>query len=319
MVKHIYKKGTEHGKIEHYDVLILGGGPAGLVAALYASRYNLKTAIIAKSFGGTMNLAGKVENWPGFVGSGAELGKKFKKHAEKFGARFLEADVNRVTKDENGFVFEVDEREIHGKTLIVTLGTEHRKLNVPGEKEFLGKGVSYCVTCDANFFKGKNVAVVGGADSAAKAAIYLSGIAKKVHVIYRRGEMRCEPISLKKIKNTKNIEIHYFANPTQIMGNKKVEAIEIEQTADGKTKKTKIDVDGVFAEIGATPVNEIVRELGLKMIGDYIITDKDAKTNVEGVFAAGDNTNNKLKQIITAASEGAVAAYGAFQYLEGKE
>ena len=155
MVEHIYSKGHPHHKIEHYDVLILGAGPAGLTAALYAARYNLKTAVIGKSIGGTAALAGEIENWPGYIGSGTNLIKKFKKQAGRFGARFLEAEVHNVKKDKNGFVLELEDKEIHGKALILALGSEHRKLEIEGEKEFVGKGVSYCATCDGLFFKNK--------------------------------------------------------------------------------------------------------------------------------------------------------------------
>ena len=172
---HLYPKGTPHKEIEHCDILILGAGPAGLTAAIYAARYNLKVAVIAKSFGGTANLAGVVENWPGFKGSGKSLAKKIKKQAEEFVAHFIEAEVSNVRKDlEGGFIFETETEEIHGRTIIICLGSEHRKLEIPGEEEFLGKGVSYCATCDGMFFKKKKVAVIGGADSAAEAALYLS-------------------------------------------------------------------------------------------------------------------------------------------------
>jgi len=298
---------------EKYDVLILGGGPAGLTAAIYSARYKLKTLVVAKSFGGTANLAGEIENWPGFIGSGLELMGKFKKQAEKFGAKFLEAEVDNVKKDNGGFVLEVGDKKIHGKALIVALGTEHRKLNIPGEEEFLGKGVSYCATCDGNFFNGKNVAVVGGADSAAKAALYLAEIAKKVYVSYRKNEMRCEPVSLKKIENHKKIEIYYQSVPLKILGDKVVSGLEIEQ----EEKNIKLDVDGVFIVIGAVPVVEIVKGLGLKMDkGGYIITDKDAKTNIKGIFAGGDVSNNSMKQVVVAAGEGAVAAKSAYEFLK---
>jgi len=315
MVKHIYPKGHEHKKIEHYDVLILGAGPAGLTASIYASRYNLKVAVIAKSFGGAASLAGHVENWPGFLGSGLKLMNKFKSQAKKFGARFLVAEVDNVKKDENGFVLEIQDKEIHGKSIILALGTEHRKLNIIGEKEFLGKGVSYCATCDAMFFKNKTVAVIGGAESAAKAALYLSEIAKKVYISYRKDQIKCEPISLSKLEKAKNIEIYYKSIPTKIIGNKLVTALEIEQQENNKSKKIKLSVDGIFIEIGATPVIEIVHGLGLTMQEDYISVDKEMKTNLPGVFAAGDNTNNKLKQIVTAAAEGAIAAKSAYDYL----
>jgi len=319
MVKNIYPKGTEHKKIEHYDVLILGAGPAGMTAALYAGRYNLKTAVIAKSLGGTANLAGEIENWPGFLGSGLDLMKRFREQTEKFGARFLEAEVKAIKKDENGFVFELFDKEIHGKSLIICLGTEHRKLDIQGEKEFLGKGVSYCSTCDGMFFKNKVVSVIGGADSAAKAALYLSTIAKKVYVIYRREQMRCEPIIFERMKKTKNIEFYYFSNPTKIIGNKKVEEMEITQEKpDEKPKKINLKLDGVFIEIGATPATEILKQLGIKFDDKgYIITDKGAKTSVNGVFAAGDGTNNVLKQVVVAAGEGAVAAKSAYDFIKG--
>jgi thioredoxin reductase (NADPH) len=317
MVKNIYKKGHPHSEIEHYDVLILGAGPAGLTAALYAARYNLKVAVIAKTFGGTTNLAGEIENWPGFLGSGQELMKKFREQAESFGARFLLAEVTNVKKDDNGFLLEINEHEIHGKALILALGTEHRKLNLPGEKQFLGKGVSYCATCDGMFFKNKNVAVIGGSDSAAKAALYLSEIAKKVFIIYRNQILRCEPISMKKINEKKNIQIFYNSSPTEIIGNKKVNAIEIVQSkSKTEQEEFKLDIDGVFIEIGATPVVDIVKNLGLKVDEEgYIITDKEAKTNIPGCFAAGDNTNSALKQVVVAAGEGAISAKSAYDFL----
>lgn len=318
MVKHIYKKGERHGKIQHYDLLIIGGGPAGLTAAIYAARYNMKVAVIAKSFGGTANLAGEIENWPGFSGSGIELAKKFKEQAESFGAKFLEAEVTHVKKDLNGFVLELTDKEIHGKTLIISLGTEHRKLNIEGEEEFLGKGVSYCATCDGNFFRKKTVAVIGGADSAAKAALYLSELANKVYIIYRKEQIRCEPVSFEKIKERENIDIRYFSNPIKIIGDKKVKQIEIEtKTPHDKAEKIILDVDGVFIEIGAVPAKDIINDLKIEMSEDgYIVTDKAMKTSVQGVFAAGDITNNFLKQVVTASAEGAIAAKSAYDFLK---
>ena len=306
--------------VESYDVLILGGGPAGLTAAIYSQRYGLKSIVVAKSIGGTANLAGDIENWPGRTGPGLDLMKQVRSQAEGFGAKFLEGGVERVEKDAKGFVLHLEGHEIHGKTLIIALGTENRRLDIPGEKEFLGKGVSYCATCDGNFFRGKDVAVVGGADSAAKAALFLSTICKKVTVIYRKHEMRCEPISLTKICRAPNIEILYYAQPTEIMGDKKVQKIKIiHEEKEGKQVEKIIPVDGVFIEIGATPGQEVVKALNLELDKEYIVTDKSARTNVEGVFAAGDVTNNKLKQVVTAAAEGAIAAKGAHEWLMGKK
>lgn len=308
---------------EIYDVVILGAGPAGMTSAIYAGRYNLKTLVVGKSVGGTANLAGEVENWPGFVGSGMELMKNVRGQAEKFGAEFLEEEISGVERDGDKFKVSVDDREIVGRSLIVALGSEHRQLNIPGEKEFLGKGVSYCATCDGNFFRGKNVAVIGGADSAAKAALYLADICEKVYVVYRKHEMRCEPVSLSKICETENIEIIYYSVPTSIEGENVVEKLRIltdsgiRRTEDGGREIERVlDVDGVFIEVGALPAVEVVKSLGLEMDGDYIVCGKDGKTNVDGVFAAGDVTNNYLKQMVTAAGEGAVAAKGAYEFLQ---
>ena len=323
MAENIYDKETEHEKIEHYDVLILGAGPAGLTAALYSGRYNLKTAVIAKTIGGTANLAGEIENWPGFKGSGMELMQKFRKQAEEFGARFIETEVADVEKDENGFIINIKqhskEKVIHGKTLIIALGTEHRKLSIENEKELLGKGVSYCATCDGMFFKNKTTAVVGGADSAAKAALYLSDIAKKVYIIYRKNEMRCEPISLQKINKKDNIEIFYHSTPTKLVKDEqgKLKSVKISQETDNSEKEISLEIDGLFIEIGAVPVIEIVKNLNIDVDKKgYIITDKDAKTSLKDAFAAGDATNNNLKQVVTASAEGAIAAKSAHEYLK---
>lgn len=275
----------------------------------------MKTLVIANTFGGTANLAGELENWPGFEGSGMELMTKIKNQAEKFGAEFLEANVQKAEKVGNEFILHYDDKKVKGKTLIVALGTEHRQLNIPGEKKFLGKGVSYCATCDGNFFKQKTVAVIGGADSAAKAAIYLSEICKKVYVVYRKHEMRCEPVSLSKICNTSNIEILYFSQPTEIIGENVVRQLKIIQENEDKTEEKILDVDGVFVEVGATPAIDVVKDLNLEMKENYIITGKDTKTNLEGVFAAGDVTNGPMKQMVTAAGEGSIAAKMAHEFL----
>ncbi len=302
-----------------YDVLILGGGPAGLTAAIYTGRYNIKTLIVAASFGGTANLAGEVENWPGFIGSGQELMTNIKTQAEKFGAEFLEASFEKVEKDGDVFVLHYGDNIAKAKSLIVCLGTEHRQLNIPGEKEFLGKGVSYCATCDGNFFKGKEVAVIGGANSAAKAALYLADICDKVTVVYRGNEMRCEPVSLVAIKNNKKINVIYNAVPIEVLGENVVSRLKIlKSEVEGKESEEVLNVSGIFIEAGAVPATEVLKDLGLTMDSGYIVTGKDCKTSVDGVFAAGDVSDSKLRQMITAAGEGAVAAKGVHEFLMGK-
>jgi len=302
-----------------YDVVILGAGPAGMTAGIYSARYNHKTLVVGQVMGGTVNSAGEIENWPGHQGSGIELMANIKKQAEGFGVEFLEESVKTVKKEEGLFTLHIEDKVIKGKSLIIALGTENRQLNIPGEKEFLGKGVSYCATCDGNFFKGKTVAVVGGANSAAKAAIYLSDICEKVYVVYRKHEMRCEPVSLAKICKTPHVEIIYHSNPTEIIGDKVVKGLKIktEEPEKDAVERT-LDLDGVFIEVGATPANEVVAELGLKLDKNYIVTGKDTKTNVEGVFAAGDVTNGPMKQAVTAAGEGAIAAKTAHEFLQMK-
>jgi len=303
---------------EEYDLLILGGGIAGLTAGIYGARYNLKTAIIANSFGGTANIAGHIENWPGFEGAGADLMTKVIEQAKNKGVVFIQEEIKQVSKEEDKFVASTNTKKIKGKTLIFALGMQNKELNIKGEKEFLGKGVSYCATCDGMFFKNKKVAVIGGADSAAKAALFLSEIAEKVHIVYRKGEMRCEPVVLEKLHKKSNVEIHYFSNPGEIIGDKKVKALRLNKE-EGQQEMT-LDVDGVFIEIGATPTTELVKELGVATNQEnYVITDKEYKTNVPGIFAAGDTTDTKFKQLVVAASAGATAAKSAFDFLKSKK
>lgn len=303
---------------EAYDLLILGGGIAGLTAGIYGARYNLKTAIIANSFGGTGNLAGHIENWPGFEGAGADLMTKVAEQAKSKGVIFIQDEIKQVSKTKDLFSAKTNKKTYTGKTIIFALGMQNKELNIKGEKEFLGKGVSYCATCDGMFFKNKRVAVIGGADSAAKAALFLSEIATKVYIVYRKGEMRCEPVVLDKIKQKPNVEIHYFSNPGEIIGDKKVKALKLNKE-EGQKEMT-LDVDGVFIEIGATPTTELVKELGVTTnTENYVITDKDYKTNIPGVYAAGDTTDTKFKQLIVAAGAGATAAKSAFDYLKNKK
>lgn len=301
-------------KKKEYDVLILGAGMAGLTAGLYAARYNLKTIIVSKDIGGTGNIAGHIENWPGFEGAGIELMSKVIEQAKKAGVNLVQGEALQVEKDKNGFFVEINNQIIHGKSLIVALGMQHRKLGVPGEKEFLGKGVSYCSTCDGMFFKNKVVAVIGGGNSATKAALSLSDIASKVYLIHRNTEFKSELVSLDQIKKKKNIEILLNTAVQEIKGDNKVNKILV-GNVDGKSKK-EIYVDGVFVEIGSVSALEAVNPLKLAVDQNgFIITDKNSRTNVDGVFAAGDTTNASLKQFTVSAAEGSIAAKEAYDYL----
>ena len=251
-----------------------------------------------------------------------------------------------VSGEGMGFVVNANGKEIVGRSLIVALGSEHRKLGIPGEDEFLGKGVSYCATCDGNFFRGKIVAVVGGSDSVAKAAIYLASICEKVYVSYRKGKMRAEPIYLKKIEGLGNVEIVYNTKPVEIVGTYRVTGLRLvdsggsqsEIVGDSSSSKVGdsmakplggsaspetdegegrvLDVDGVFVEIGSTPVTRIVEGLGVELENGYVKVDKEGRTSVEGLFAAGDGANGFLKQVVTAAGDGAIAGKAAYNYVK---
>ena len=303
-----------------YDVIILGAGPAGMSAAIYSARYGLKTAVVSREIGGMANMAHKIENYPGYIGSGFELMQKFHKQAKEHGAEFLNDDLIDIRKVEGGFTITTTSKKFFDvKAVIIALGTQRRKLNVPGEDKFLGKGVSYCATCDGNFFKNKDVAVIGGGDSACKAAILLAGIARKVYMVYRSEKAKCEFVSGKKLGKMENVEVLYNTMPLEIRGKEVVKELVVttsEEEEINPIKEKRIKVDGVFIEIGGLPVSDIAKMVGIKIDKEgYIDSDVDQKTNVRGIFAAGDVVKSKLKQVVIAAAQGANAAKSAHEYL----
>ncbi len=303
-----------------YDVVIIGGGPAGLSAAIYAARSMLRTAVIAKEFGGQVLDAHLVENYPGFIkASGEELTKAFKEHAEHFGAELIQATVKDLKKDGDYFVVETDQGQTRAPTIIYATGSTHRKLGVPGEEEFLGKGVSYCAICDAALFKDKVVAVVGGGNTAFMDADLLTQHASKVYLIHRRNEFRAEPLWVERLKKNPKVE---FITPyvvERIEGTSKMEKLIIKNRETGETKE--LPADGVFIDIGMIPQTELAKRVGVELNErGYIIVKEDQSTNVPGFFAAGDVTTgmNNVHQIITAAAKGTIAALSAYDYLKGK-
>lgn len=299
--------------MKKFDVIIVGAGPAGLTAALYAVRSGLKTAIVSKDIGGTTNSILMLENWPGFSGSGPELMKQFYDQLKEYDdVEFIMADVEDVSKKADLFIVKTKKEELRSKSLIIATGTERRKLNVPGEQELTGRGVSYCVTCDAFFFKDKIVGVIGGSDCAAVSAIALADLAKKVYIIYRGEKLRCEDINLERLKDRKNVEMIYNAVPLKIVGEEKVRALEVQE----KGVNEHIELDGLFVEIGSVPLGKFSEELGLKLDEEgYIVVDENMNTSVKGVFAAGDITNQKLKQVVVASGQGSIAAKSAYDFL----
>jgi len=293
-----------------YDLAIIGAGPAGMSAAVYAARYKMKVAIVGANPGGYVNDAHLVENWLGEVSiPGIELVEKFKKHVKSLDIDQFTTSLRGIQKNKDGsFKIIKDGESLDTKRVLLAVGTERNKLGVKGENEFLGKGVSYCVTCDAFFFKNKVVTVVGGSDSACTGSLMLADIASKVYLVYRQGELRAEPSWVEDVKINPKIEVIYNAAPTEIVGDTKVTGIKLD---NGKELKT----DGVFIEIGTTPGAAITAQLGVKTDDKgYILVNDAQETNVPGIYAAGDVTtkNEKLKQIIVAAAEGAVATYSVF-------
>lgn len=300
-----------------YDALIIGGGPAGLNAALYTTRYGLECIVFAELIGGLMSEATDVQNYIGFESvTGLELTEKFKKHAERYGAKVVYDRISEIKKNGNHFVATDGNKAYEGKTVLLATGTKHRKLDIPGEKEFAGKGVVYCATCEGFFYKGKVICIVGGGDSAFTAAVYMAKIAERVYLIHRSKKFRAENVWVEAAKKMPNIEMILDNEVREIKGGKNVEEAILKNTYKDKGS---LSVDGVFIEIGSIPDAGLARQLGVGLDErDYITVKPDQSTNIEGVFAAGEATSasNHYNQIVTAAAEGAIAAHSISQYLQ---
>jgi thioredoxin reductase (NADPH) len=300
-----------------YDVVIVGAGPAGLTAAIYTTRRSMKTLVISKDVGGQMALTDDIENYPGFESiGGMELGQKMQEQAAKTKTEFLFSEVTDLQKDGDGFVVKTVDKKISARAVILAFGLTPRNLDVPGEAELTGKGVTYCATCDGPLYKDKNVAVVGGGNSALDAAEYMSRICKQVYLIHRRDTFRGEQVLVDQVKAAKNIEIIYNANTTAIKGKDRVEGLSYE-TLDGK--KEDIEVDGVFIEIGHVAKTDWLQPLIEVTDRHEIKITKDCQTNVPGVFAAGDISDITYKQAVISAGEGSKAGLQAYRYLQGSE
>jgi len=298
-----------------YDSIIIGGGPAGLAAAIYTCRKKMSTLVLTMDIGGQTNLAAHIENYPGVDSeAGMHLMRKFENQAKKFGAEIKVGKVEKVKKEKKGFsVFMSDKTKYKGLTVIVASGKVPRTLNVPGEDKFMGRGVSTCVTCDAPLFRDKVVAVIGGGNSAVEGAMDLSVIAKKVYIIHRRDKFRADEYGIEELKKDPKIEIVLNSVPKEIKGSKFVECIVVE---DVNTKKKKeIELDGVFVEIGYVVDNSIVKELVEVNKSNEIVVDNKCGTSCPGIFAAGDVTSIQFKQTIIAAGEGAKAALCAHSFV----
>lgn len=301
-----------------YDTIIIGAGAAGCSAAIYATRFNLKTLLISGPMpGGLITWGSEVENYPGFVSiTGGELGQKFIDHAKALGAEYVVDVVKEVNSAEDLIKVKTDSNEYNAKTVILTTGTHHKKLGIPGEDEFLGKGVSYCTTCDGYFFKDKVVAIVGGGNSAVEGANDLAQVASKVHLIYR-GDIEADPAYIDLMrKNPKIIEVP-LTNVTEIKGDTGVRELILDRPFNGLNS---LKVEGVFIEIGYIPSNDLAFKMGLTMNQyGYVMVDRGMGTNIKGIFVAGDlnNASNNFHQQVTAAAEGSIAAQSAYRYIKG--
>lgn len=297
------------------DVLVIGAGPAGLNAALYAARKELSVKVVTTDMGGQMLLTNEIENYLGFPSiSGFELADKMEAHVKQYPVEFVYAGVKSLVKEADGtFTAHLDDgSELHGKTCIVTAGKHSRTLDIPGEKEYTGRGVSYCATCDAPFYRKKTVAVVGGGDSAVQAAIELAKLCPTVYLLVR-SRIRAQEILVKRMKELDHVKVYVGYTPEVVKGEKKVNALIIKNKADGSMEE--LTVDGVFVEAGGIPNNSFLpSDVKVNSLGE-IMTNKDGETNVEGLFAAGDVTDCRNKQVIIAAGEGAASALAAHEYL----
>lgn len=303
-----------------YDVVILGAGPSGLAAAMYAGRYDLSVCIVSEDVGGQMNLAHKVENYPGILSiSGVDLMLQFKEHAEKFGAKIVYARAEKIEKTDAGFAIITPRERIEGKTIIYTLGSKHRHLGAPGEEKLVGKGVSYCATCDGAFFKNKTVAIIGGGNSAFTGAVIVAQYAKKLYMIHRRAEFRADPVTVEQVKKLPNVEFLLNTNVLEIQGENFISGAKLDTPVNGSNI---LPLEGIFIEIGSDPLVKLATDIGVELSHDHLIVVRpDQRTNIEGFYAAGDVTtgSNNFRQAITSAAEGTIAADAIFNYLKSKE
>ncbi|MFH1577169.1 MAG: thioredoxin-disulfide reductase [Candidatus Margulisiibacteriota bacterium] len=303
---------------EILDLIIIGGGPAGLTAALYATRARLKVLLIEKMIlGGQATTTFFIENYPGFPEgvSGMELSNRMQDQVKRLGLDITWGNTISVANKKTLREVQVDGKVLTAKAVIIATGTEAAKLAVPGEDEFRGRGVSYCATCDGAFYKDKNIMVVGGGNSAIEEALFLTRYAKKISVVHRRDQLRADKILAEKALAEPKMYFFWHSVVEKIGGQKKVEEVTLNDLASGK--KIKVQIDGVFVYIGSKPNTDLVKDVVKLDKYGFIITDKNMKTSATGIFAAGDVRATPLRQIVTAASDGAIAAESARKYIEG--
>ncbi len=301
-----------------YDLIIVGSGPAGLAAAIYAQRAKLSTLVLEKEYmsGGQVVNTYEVDNYPGLPEIGGfELGMKFREHAEKLGASFLNIEVRHIGLEEEGRikVIYTDREEYRARALILAMGAKHRMLGLPGEKRLTGMGVSYCATCDGAFFKGRATAVVGGGDVAVEDALFLARGCSKVYLIHRRDELRAAAVLQEQLKKCENVEFLWDTEVAGIEGDDHLECLKLKNKKTGEERM--LDVDGLFIAVGTVPNTTSITNLLQLDENGYIVAGEDGTTNVPGIFAAGDVRTKQLRQIVTAVSDGANAVTSVQAYL----
>jgi len=299
-----------------YDVIVIGGGPAGCTAAMYAARSGFTTLLIEKvSAGGQMNQTTQIDNYPGFDEGidGFELGRKMHAGAQRAEVETKYAQVLSVNLTGKEKIVRTKDGDICGKTVIVATGADHKHLGLAGEEDLVGRGVAYCATCDGMFFRGKTVAVVGGGNSAAADALYLSRIAKKVYLIHRRDTLRATKTYLHQLQQTENVEILWNQTVERLVAEMKLTGVKLKNTVTGE--ESELSLDGLFISVGRDPQTALFADQLVLDNAGYIVADETTQTSLKGVFAAGDVRAKAVRQIVTAAADGCVAAYYAEYYL----
>lgn len=300
-----------------YDVIIIGAGPAGMTAAVYASRANMSTLMIERGVpGGQMTNTEEIENYPGYDSIlGPELSNKMFEHAKKFGAEYAYGDIKQIIDGEEYKTVDAGTKQFKARSIIIATGAQFKKLGVPGESEFGGRGVSYCAVCDGAFFKGRELVVVGGGDSAVEEGVYLTRFASKVTIVHRRDKLRAQKILQQRAFENEKIDFIWNHTVKEIHGKDgKVNAVTLVNTVTGEEKEFK--TDGVFVYIGMVPLTKPFENLNITNEAGYIVTNELMETSVPGVFAAGDVREKNLRQIVTATGDGSIAAQSAQRYVE---
>lgn len=302
-----------------YDVLIAGAGTAGMTAGIYVQRAGKKALVLdEKGYGGQIVNTATVENYPGFVNiSGTEFTERIHEQAVELGVDFKVEKVKNAKKKGEVFVVSTGDSQYEVKSVIIATGVKNRELGIPGEEKFKGSGVSFCATCDGNFFKGRDIAIIGGGNTALEDAEVMSGIANKVYLVHRRDEFRGDKLTVKRLSVKDNVEFVLNSKPVEITGGFAVDGLKVENTEDGSQKTLK--VDGIFVAVGQNPDNKAFEGLVKLDSAGYVDAGEDCVTSAEGIFVAGDCRTKKVRQLTTAASDGSVAAAGAVEYINRME